>query len=217
MAAGVVNMTLRYFIGLDLGPAGEYTALAVLERPRMSPRNEAKPAYALRHLKRYPLGTPYPQIVDEVRTLLRTPPMPGSILVIDKTGVGQAVLRLFQDGLKDRVRCTFWPITIAAGLHVETYVNGRMSVAKQELVGTLQVLLQTRRLHVARTLPETTELVRELEAFRTKPTKLAGDVEEMWREGPHDDLVLAVALAAWMGERCLPEVGAAPVVVGAGY
>jgi hypothetical protein len=24
-------------------------------------------------------------------------------------------------------------------------------------------------------------------------------------EGQHDDLVLAVALAAWMGEKCLPE------------
>jgi hypothetical protein len=215
MAAGVVNMTLRYFIGLDLGPAGEYAALAVLERPRMTPRNQAKPAYALRHLQRYALGTPYPAIVEDTRTLLRTPPMPGSILVIDKTGVGQAVLKLFQDGLKDRVCCGFWPVTIAAGLQGETYVNGRMSVAKQELVGTLQVLLQTRRLQVAKTLPETTELVRELEAFRTKPTKLTGEVEVMWREGPHNDLVLAVALAGWVGERCLPEVGAAPVVVGA--
>jgi hypothetical protein len=81
------------------------------------------------------------------------------------------------------------------------------------LVNTLQVLLQTRRLQVAKTLPETTELVHELEAFRTKPTKLAGEVDEMWRDGPHDDLVLAVALAAWMGERCMPEVGAATVMV----
>jgi hypothetical protein len=217
MAAGVVNMTLRYFIGLDLGPAGEHTALAVLERPLMTPRHEAKPAYALRHLKRYPLGTAFPVIVDDVQTLLLTPPMPGSILVIDKTGVGQAIVHLFRDQLRKRVRFTYWPVTIAAGIQGETYVNGKMSVAKQELVGTLQVLLQTRRLHVAKTLPETTELVRELEAFRIKPTKLAGEVEEMWREGPHDDLVLAVALAAWVGERCLPEVGAAPVVVGAGY
>jgi hypothetical protein len=65
-----------------------------------------------------------------------------------------------------------------------------------------------------RALPETTEFVHVLEAFRTKPTNLAGEVEEMWREGPHDDLVLAVAVAAWMGERCPPEVGAVPVVMG---
>jgi hypothetical protein len=25
---------------------------------------------------------------------------------------------------------------------------------------------------------------------------------DAWREGPHDDLVLAVAIAAWRGERC---------------
>lgn len=56
------------------------------------------------------------------------------------------------------------------------------------------MLLQTRRLHVAKEMPETTELVHELEAYRLKPIKLAGESDEMWREGPRDDLVLAVAL-----------------------
>ena len=33
-----------------------------------------------------------------------------------------------------------------------------------------------------------------------------GDAVELWREGLHDDLVLAVGLAAWMGEKTLPPV-----------
>jgi len=49
-------------------------------------------------------------------------------------------------------------------------------------------------------------------AYRLKPIKLAGESDEMWREGPRDDLVLAVALAAWSGEKRLPDVGTAPVV-----
>jgi hypothetical protein len=36
--------------------------------------------------------------------------------------------------------------------------------------------------------------------FRMKTVPLTDDVIE-WRERPHDDLVLAVAVAAWQGER----------------
>jgi hypothetical protein len=76
-------------------------------------------------------------------------------------------------------------------------------VPKKELVASLQVLLQTRRLKVAKTLPEAATLVRELETFRVKVTEAANETFGAWREGQHDDLVLAVALAAWVGEQCL--------------
>lgn len=201
---------MAYFVGLDLGPAGEYTALAVLERPLLRPRMAPKPAYALRHLRRYDIGTPFPEIIEDVRTLIRTPPLPGCKLVIDKTGVGQAVLKLFSEGLKHQVTCIFFPVTIVAAIAPEFVVNGRVIVAKQELVGTLQVLLQTRRLQFARELPDTAVLVRELETYRLKPLKLSGESEDLWRERPHDDLVLAVALAAWVGEKSMPEIGTAP-------
>jgi hypothetical protein len=38
---------MRYFVGLDLGQAQEYTALAILERPRVhdtTPRDQRRPA-----------------------------------------------------------------------------------------------------------------------------------------------------------------------------
>lgn len=31
----------------------------------------------------------------------------------------------------------------------------------------------------------------------------AADSFEAWRENPHDDLVLAIAIAAWIGERAM--------------
>jgi hypothetical protein len=44
-------------------------------------------------------------------------------------------------------------------------------------------------------------LVQELGAFRVKITASANETFEAWRERDHDDLVLAVAMAAWVGQR----------------
>jgi hypothetical protein len=43
--------------------------------------------------------------------------------------------------------------------------------------------------------------VKELESFRVKITASAHETFEAWRERDHDDLVLAVALAAWVGQQ----------------
>jgi hypothetical protein len=55
----------------------------------------------------------------------------------------------------------------------------------------------------ADSLPEAPILVRELEMFRAAPPILRGDAVESWRERPRDDLVLAVTIAAWLGEEAL--------------
>ena len=75
------------------------TPLAVLERPRVQPRDppeKRRPAYALRHLERFPLGTPYPEVVEVVRELLKTPPLPGALVAVDQTGVGRAVVEMLR-------------------------------------------------------------------------------------------------------------------------
>jgi hypothetical protein len=199
---------VRHFIGLDLGQAQDFTALAVLSRPRVlghEPPADRQSPYAVPHLHRFTLGTPYPQIVAAVVDLLRSPPLRGSMLVVDQTGVGRPVVDMLTDGLEGRVNCQFCPITITAGHEVTRSEVGQLRVPKKELVASLQVLLQTRRLRIAQALPDAATLVRELETFRVKVTAAANETFGAWREGQHDDLVLAVALAAWMGERCLPE------------
>jgi hypothetical protein len=62
--------------------------------------------------------------------------------------------------------------------------------------------LQGRRLQIA-DLPERPLLAEELAAFQMRPPP-PGASYESFRERPHDDLVLAVALAAWTGERYVP-------------
>ena len=46
-------------------------------------------------------------------------------------------------------------------------------------------------------------LVEELQNFKLKITTASNDTYEAWRESVHDDLVLAAAMAAWLGEKRL--------------
>jgi hypothetical protein len=85
------------------------------------------------------------------------------MLAVDQTGVGAAVVDMLRQA---RVQACLHPVLITAG-HAITRDERTWHVPKKELVGILQVLLQCRRLRVAR-LPERELLVRELLAFRVK-------------------------------------------------
>ena len=69
-----------------------------------------------------------------------------------------------------------------------------------ELVSVAQVLVQGRRIKFAN-VPERQLLIKELLAFKVKVSALGNETFESWRERDHDDLVLAVLFAAWLGER----------------
>jgi hypothetical protein len=61
---------------------------------------------------------------------------------------------------------------------------------------------RTRRLSFSRRLPMLDVLMEELKNFRVKINLATGHESfEAWRERDHDDLVLAVALGCWVGER----------------
>jgi len=196
-----------YILGLDLGMVKDFTALAVLERRQSYPdRGSVAPVtvYAVRHLKRWTLGTRYPDIVADVAKLVEKPPLVLPALVVDQTGVGQAVMQLIQDSM---LAAEIHAITITGGHEVTAGDHG-LHVPKKELVSVLQVLLQSQRLMIAK-MPDRETLVKELLAFKVKITASANETFEAWRERDHDDMVLAVALAAWWGERCLQDPGLA--------
>jgi len=74
-------------------------------------------------------------------------------------------------------------------------------VPKKALVSTLQVVLQGRRLIVAKSLPFAAALVEELQNFQVKVTEAANETFGAVGGGYHDDLVLAIMIAAWAGEH----------------
>lgn len=185
----------RYTVGLDLGQTKDYTALVVIER-----HGEGEHVvYHARHLQRFELGTPYPAIVSSVAEMLkRTPLSDGKPrLAIDETGVGAPVVDLFRQA---KLNATLYPIHITGGSTIN-YDRGVEYVPKRDLVSVVQVALQTDKLKVARSLPEAQTLVRELQDFQVKITEAANDTYGAWREGTHDDLVLAVALALYTGKK----------------
>jgi hypothetical protein len=187
-----------YVLGLDLGQTKDFTALAVLEC--QSPdTNTERPEYALRHLRRFPLGTPYTEIVPAVAALVRSGPLAEAPVVVDQTGVGRAVVDMLRQAVGWVV-----PVTITGGHAVTVAEDHSFHVPKKELVTCLQVVLQSRRLRIVRQLHEAAILVRELQQFQVKITQAAHETFGVWREGQHDDLVLAVALACWWAERCPP-------------
>lgn len=184
-----------HIVSLDLGQQQDPSALAVLERAEHTDRA----AYDCVELRRWHLGTPYPRIVEDVLGLLADSRLADPVLVVDQTGVGRPVVDLF----RWRVGCPFRPVTITSGFTWSREPNGDYRVPKKDLAAAVQALLGYRRLRIAAELPEARTLVEEMQAFRVKVTKAGNEsFAADWREGKHDDLVLAVALAAWVGEHC---------------
>jgi hypothetical protein len=188
-----------YFTGLDVGQAGEFTALSVLERERSreSPATNAM-RHTVVHLERFAPGTPYTAVCSRVTDLFVAPPLARSMLIVDQTGVGRPIIDLLA---RSGVNACIIPLTITAGHQTAGDGAGGSLVPKKELVSVLQILLQARRLKVPSSLPESPALVRELSAFRARVAPATDDTRADWRERPHDDLVLAVTVAAWMAER----------------
>jgi hypothetical protein len=186
-----------HYLGLDLAQAGEFTACAVLERPDTE---GPQPNYALRYLQRFTFGTPFKEIVQNAGQLVAKLPTEDDYpsLAMDLTGVGRPVLELFrQAGMRTRII----PVCITAGQQATIHEDGTRLIPKIELVSCLQVLLQNRRVRVARGLSAVSMLTRELQNFRMKVPLTNSNDLAAWREGQHDDLVFAVALACWMAER----------------
>lgn len=180
------------YCGLDLGQAKDYTAMSVIERRKGIPA-----IYHVRHLKRFELGTSYPSIASQVREVLDSIGVKPSVLIIDGTGAGRPVCDLFQEG-----GLFFYTITITGGYKVN--VEGRsINVPKRDLISNIQILLQTKRLKIPSLLPEAQTLVEEMSNFQVKISQAGHDSYGAWREGTHDDLLLAVALACWAAENKL--------------
>jgi hypothetical protein len=185
----------KYTLGLDLGQTKDYTALVILERHGEG----AQAVFHARHLQRYALGTPYPAIVAAVADMLKQAPLSSGTprLAVDETGVGAPVVDLFRQA---RLNAALHPIHITGGATVN-YDRGVEYVPKRNLVSVVQVALQTDKLKVASALPEAQTLARELQNFQVKITDAANDTYGAWRENSHDDLVLAVALALYVGKK----------------
>src|SRR5262249_14082809 len=131
------------------------------------PRRPYRPIYEVPTLVRWPIGTPYRQIVASVARFYRQPPLcqHAPVLVVDATGVGDAVYEMLAEEMrKEKCRgysCAVW-ITAGSAVTQDQSVPGRWRVSKKQLASVVQVLLGHRRLLIADSLPEARVLKDEL-------------------------------------------------------
>lgn len=201
-----------FTVGLDLGSAADFSALAVVERVFVLPPYVSLGAWHrqpglyqsalveerhVRLLRRWELGTPYPVIVGDVAGTMRSRMLAhDGLLYVDGTGVGRAVMDMFAQAHREGPLGAFQPIgvTVTGGREA----NG-WNVPKADLFAAVQAPLQLGTLKIAQGLALGSALESELTNFRLKIGPSGREAVEYARSAGdgHGDLVSALALAMY--------------------
>ena len=197
----------RMWVSLDPGQAGDYSAFCVGEtyatRERTFQHDKFVPCLAEDHIKsldrtiysfrivslhRAALGTPYPIVCEQVRSILGE--LPEADLIVDATGIGRGICDILSGrGLRPHA------VTITAG-ETWTRKNMELHVAKVQLVSTLIAATQEGRVKFAPDIPLKDVISEEIAAFQPRRTA-TGLLAYEGADGVHDDLVLALAMGVW--------------------
>jgi hypothetical protein len=183
----------HHIISVTLGGPAKPTGLAVVE-PKSDyfyPNGDEKQLRWDNHfdvvwLERLPPGREYPAILSRIREL-RSQKRIGRdySLLLDVSVSGLAAVRFFEDeGLYPN------PLRVSEAW-TSTFQDQVRIVPRRDMITAAQVALQSSRLKVASGLELAATLVTDLQAF---------DPELLGR-GQNTDLVTAVAMALWWGER----------------
>ncbi len=186
-------------ISLSLGTVAEPSGLVVVKPwSSMYPPDGLAPEagvgnrFDVAWIQRFPADCPLPAImnrVSEIASLKRV--SRESIILLDITSVGTAPLRAFQN------RGMYPGAIDLTNTGAEGYTSDAQQVPLRDVIGAAQVVVETARLRLAKDLELTETLVSDLQAFDPKPIARNPDL----RGGRNTDLVLALAVALWWGDR----------------
>ena len=194
----------HHIVSIDLGFAGEATALAVV-KPRSDyffeqGIEDRPPAYRnyfdVVHLERFAPGAGYPEVVRRTKEICSDRKrLPDFTLLINTSTSGPAPLKLFRER-----RLYPYAFTILNG-PAESWQGETKGAPKRTVIGTALGLLQAEpiRLRFAKGLDLRPALRDELKNFHMKPPRVDTPLEAA-RENPNDDLVFAMTLAVWWGD-----------------
>ena len=209
------------YMGQDLGERVDPSALAIAEYVS-APTSTVDPAtweplfrcsLALRHMESPPLGTEYPDVAARARQVAQHPRIAGRCtLVVDANGAGAGAMSLFK---KPEFPAPLIAM-IATGGQEARATEGGYNVPKPMLLDRLEYLLRTKKLRIA-VAPWTEPLIRELTMIK-RELQPSGYVT--YSSPIHDDMVMALAMAAWWAwkehERYLDAPGPVAIVSSAG-
>lgn len=199
-----------YYIGVDIGQAYDYSAIAGLKVHQRFREKSSLPGtiqyehepqmivsnYQLKILEQIPIGTKYQEIVRMLQKITEHIEIARAhYLIVDMTGVGRPVVEMMRDAGLAPIG-----VQITSGYAIGENDYG-YNVPKKDIVATLLTIYQNGRIEE----PEDNEFVpifeEQLKSFHYKINPRGHETFQAERESIHDDLVLAVALAAWYAER----------------
>jgi hypothetical protein len=188
----------RYYLGLDLGQAKDYSAIAIAERrtdltgevDHVTYLEQTNTRILVTHLERIPLRTSYSDVVARVRRVTQRYKGHRLEIVMDATGVGAAVKDMLNQA---RLSVTIYGVTITGGERT-TISYGGYHVPRQDLLANLRVLLEKDML--------------DLEVPGDMRQLLESEFNSWGRRSAHNDLIFAIALACWKagGQPIVPHI-----------
>jgi phage FluMu gp28-like protein len=162
-----------YYVGVDPGQKRDPSVVAVIRKKNGQ--------IILVHVKRFPLGTEYQQVVEYLK-LVAERFRNVRAYYIDQTGLGEVfVENLRKAGLKN-----------VKGIELSL-------PRKSDVMTHLKQVMEQKRLHI----PRDRELIIEMNAEIAKQTQ-AGKTKFYHRSGTHDDRLWALALAVYGSRHEFP-------------
>ena len=127
--------------------------------------------FRLRNAERVALGSPYPEVLDRVKRLVKRDPLTVRVqVVVDATGVGAPVVLLKEAQLG----CRLYPVVITSG-EEESSDGVRWRVPRRGLLAGLQVAFQRKRLLLLSAAVSALEpLIDELNSMRVRWRRARG-------------------------------------------
>ncbi|MBL8241964.1 MAG: hypothetical protein JNM66_31355 [Bryobacterales bacterium] len=196
------------YLGLDLGQRQDHSALSVIDlawtslgRCAASYQYLFLPVLTVRSVERYPLNISYEEIPHIVRS--RTQQIAdrrrgsGMELVIDAGGPGAPMVDHLRRIAPSNLLVS--PVFITAGKAVSRLAGGYTGVPRRVLITQLVKMIAAGCLVCPASLPG-------MSTWRDEMLSLSGCGAHPEKTGSHDDLTLAIALAAWAAVRRNPEL-----------
>lgn len=171
-------------VGLKLGPPQESSGLVVAEREGEQ--------FTVRTIHRFPAGTPYTQIAQQVAAILGKLHEHSLRLYLDITGLGLPIQELVERRITDS-GCSLIPVTFTYGDKLDGQTSPWV-MGKLYLLSQIKMLLQEGWLF----LPETEEarqLVADIKNYQPKLDEHANERYGAFQVGKRDELVTALGLA----------------------
>lgn len=192
---------------MDVGHDHDPAALAVLQSTELRPGSH-RPVWDVLEVGNIKLRTPFQELAALAVDLALEFRIAGYpvVLTLDATGLGGPVVEMARTRAPD---LQVIAVTISGGRTLTHNAPDEYTVGKHRLTEVLQVALEQQGLLVPDT-PGGELFTSQAQRFVRKPTAGGHQKHEAAGSG-HDDLVLAVELALWIGDTFFDQQAGVPI------